>query len=140
MTVKELLGKQMEASGFQLSKCIEGWPADCFDEKLTPDTMSLRITLIHLTEVYIAVQKQCRGEDHEWGSYSPSSSAEELVMENMHEERKKAVDAILGLDDEEKAAHIALDYIILHDAYHVGQLCSLRLRIEPEWNMYVIYG
>lgn len=123
-----------------MDKCVEGWNPSAFDEKLTPETMSLRIALIHLAEVYVAVQKQCRGEEHEWGSYAPSSSAEGHLIQAFHEERRRAVEAILGLDDEEKAAHLALDFIILHDAYHVGQLCSLRLKIEPEWNMYVIYG
>lgn len=140
MTTKELLSKQMDSSGFQLSKCIEGWNPAAFDDKLTPNSMSLRVTLVHLAEVYQAVQKQARGDEHEWGSYTPISDGAEALQADLWRERKLAVDAVLAVGDDDKAAHMALDYIILHDAYHVGQLCSLRLSIEPDWNMYVIYG
>ncbi|MBW7928889.1 MAG: hypothetical protein H3C58_12580 [Fimbriimonadaceae bacterium] len=34
---------------------------------------------------------------------------------------------------------IAVEYIAVHDAYHVGQLVTLRLSVEPDWNYYSIY-
>jgi hypothetical protein len=34
----------------------------------------------------------------------------------------------------------AMHYIVLHDCYHVGQLCLVRLADDPNWDAYSIYA
>ena len=34
---------------------------------------------------------------------------------------------------------VGADFIVGHDAYHIGQLAQIRLALNPEWNAYSIY-
>jgi len=40
----------------------------------------------------------------------------------------------------EEAAKASLDYVVIHDAYHVGQMALLRLEQEPGWDPYSLYA
>ena len=54
-------------------------------------------------------------------------------------QRDAVVAKLDGSASEEVVKH-AFDYVALHDCYHVGQMCTLRLTLDPEWNAYSIYG
>lgn len=138
MTASELLTNLMTNSGSQLAACIQGVTEDQSDHKLHEDAMSFRVTLAHLCECCHAVLEHAAGREHEWGTFKPQSSAFAPLVEEWKGLREKAVAAVTSDDD--KLIELGADYIVGHDYYHVGQLVTLRLSFEKEWNSYSIYS
>lgn len=139
MELKDALTYQLESSAFQVDKVLEGLPDDKWDAKLRDDAMSPKEIVAHLTECYVATQKDMAGQEHEWGTFAPTATTPDGLVTEMHSERKKAWEAIVSQPGE-KAVKAATQFIVLHDAYHVGQLATLRISLDPEWNAYSIYG
>jgi hypothetical protein len=139
MTTLDLLQKQIDGVGLQISAVFNGLDDSQADIKAAPHMMSPRETSIHLAECYEASEKAARGEEHSWGTYQPAGTGLTELVAEMKSKREAAVQAISGAEPD-KAVHAATDYIILHDAYHVGQMCANRLAVDPEWNAYSIYG
>ncbi|HXH62246.1 MAG TPA: DinB family protein [Fimbriimonadaceae bacterium] len=139
MHASELIGYQLEASGKQIEKALEGLDESKWEGRLRADCMSPAETVAHLTECYIAAQKDIAGKQHEWGSYFASEDTPEGLLKTMRAEREKACESIRGANDE-NALKAATQYIVLHDAYHVGQLSAYRMGVEPEWDSYTIYN
>lgn len=52
--------------------------------------------------------------------------------------RSQALDDAFAIGTDEAVEHV-MSYITLHDAYHVGQLCALRAKLEG-WDTESIYG
>ena len=136
MDAKTLALSQIEEVGYSLDKTLEGISGDQWDAKATDETMTPREIVTHLADCYVATQKSAAGEEPAWGSTVLSDDATEAVKQ-MKEHRAAAV-ASLEPIPAEKAAHLASSFIILHDAYHVGQLASIRLKNEG-WDPYSIY-
>ncbi|HRI43202.1 MAG TPA: DinB family protein [Fimbriimonadaceae bacterium] len=132
----ELLRFALDESRFQLEKVLEGLSDDAWTAKPTP-SFSPAQTVEHLCEVYTAYKKHVQGEPHEWGSYNSGETTREGVTALMWRLRGEACEAALAGNEE--AGRSAIDYIVMHDAYHVGQLVTVRLALDPEWNAYSIY-
>jgi len=128
---------EIENTGYQLSACFKDLPADLLDVKTTEKGMTPRETAAHLCESYMALSSHVAGKEHEWGSFSAEGLAWDQLLAKMFELRGKASGEVC-VDSEErlKSAH---DYIVAHDAYHVGQLCAMRTQSQPEWESYSIY-
>jgi hypothetical protein len=139
MTLHDAMKYQLDAAANQVDKVLEGLEPDQWDAKVREDLMSPREAVSHLTECYIAAQKHAAGEQHEWGAYVPSSEDPEDLLREMREHRVAAKESLLAKADDD-ALKAATDYIVLHDAYHVGQLAALRLAITPDWDPYAIYS
>jgi uncharacterized damage-inducible protein DinB len=102
------------------------------EHSLSPNEMTL-----HLAECRAAVMAQIAGQEHEWGTFQPAEGeAPTAALERMQGEAKAAAAAAA---DPAKAAEVVMDYMALHDAYHVGQLVTYRLTCQPEWDHYSIY-
>lgn len=139
MDVMDVLRKQMETTGFQLTKVFEGLDESTADHKANEHMMSGRETLAHLIEVCHAAQKHMRGEEHAWGSFQPADTSYDALSAEFAGERAKTVEAILS-GAPEAAFHVASDYMVIHEAYHVGQMASNRLSQNNGWNPYSLYG
>jgi len=126
----------IETTVRQLEACWAGLSAENWDAEPLPNIMSPRQVAEHLCDCYRGGAAALRGEPYEWGTYRLPEGAEPLST--WRAERANAVEAIRG-GDPEKGPHVALEYIALHDAYHVGQLCAVRLALDPEWDAYSIY-
>lgn len=137
MDTKDLIKYQIAASAKQVDKVLEGLADDKWGAK-SGNGMSPGETVVHLTECYVAAQTHLSGGTHEWGSYTASEETPTELAAKMRSERSKAWEAILGANDEE-AGKAATEYLVLHDAYHVGQLATLRMGVDPEWDAYSIY-
>jgi hypothetical protein len=137
MTIRDLLVAQMDESGYQLNACFEGMTAEQIDSNPVPNAFSPRECLEHLLEVCTAVQAMSEGKQHEWGTYvAPKLGALEL-LEHFRTERTKAVEtAITSIDTNH---NLASDYIVGHEFYHVGQMVTARLTLDPNWPPYSIY-
>lgn len=138
MTAIEAASALMNTAAGQVEGALKDWPADQWDARLNEHTMSAREQVIHLTECCLAFQKSLTGEEHSWGTYAPEDTSVDSILAAWREERAKCAAAIPTANDEQ-LKH-AFDYIVLHDAYHVGQLVSLHLTLVPDWNSYAIYG
>lgn len=137
MNASDLIRFQIDDLGYQLEKCLEGWSPDHRDDCLVEGCLSASQTLAHLCECYVAFAKETRGEKHEWGSYSIPDPAWDAALAEFRALRAEA--ANLACVDDEKHLKLGSAYIVGHDAYHVGTLCQLRLKFEPEWNAFSIY-
>jgi uncharacterized damage-inducible protein DinB len=138
MTANELCMYEVDMVGGQLRKAVEGMTDAEWDQTCDASSMSARETFVHLAECYVAAAKQLNGEEHEWGSYTVSDNSPAAALAAFEAERGKVVGMIRGSEDE-KHLHTAVNFISQHDAYHVGQLCSMRLKFNPDWNAYAIY-
>lgn len=138
MTAKELIKTIVDDAGFQLSQCVEGVDEAHADLKVHDDAMSFRVTFAHLTECYHAAIEQAEGREYAWGTFKPQSAALAPLVAEWRALRARATDMLVSDDD--KLIKIAADFIGGHDYYHVGQLVTLRLSFEPDWNYMSIYN
>lgn len=136
MDISTHVHNQIEEVGYQLERVIAGIEGDQWDAKLCDDGMSPRETVAHLADCYSAVQVVGNGEEYAWGSYVVPEDPDEAVLD-MLRQRAAATKCVLGMDPD-KMATTATAYIVLHDAYHVGQLAELRLSFGG-WEPYSIY-
>jgi DinB family protein len=138
MTAQELLKIQIDDAQFQLSKVLDGIPEAELDAKPLPTMMSAREMAEHLVEVYIAAGEQAAGQSHEWGSFKAADTSWGPLTAELWKEREAAAAAILASSDPAVLGAGAA-FLASHDSYHVGQLCALRLALNPDWNPYSIY-
>lgn len=138
MDLATTLRKQADDAGYQIQQAFAGLPDDRFDHRAHPQMLTPREMAVHLTDCYRNTVRVANGEEPQWGSYQPGDAAPAELLETMRSARGLAVEACLSSG--EKSAHLLTDYILLHDAYHVGQMCTIRLDLDPEWNAYSIYG
>ena len=136
MSTQEILEYQVANIGFQLDKVFEGLHESLLDHKIVPAAMSARETLTHLPECYIAALEHAAGKNHEWGSYRTEAKSLEDLLGELRARRAEAVTALLATADA-KTIH---DYIVGHDAYHIGQMALLRLSTDSAWDPYSLYG
>jgi len=139
MDAKQLMLYQLESSAHQVDAVLKGLNEDEWDAKVRDGCMTVRETVSHLTECYIAARKDIGGQPHEWGAYVPADDSPAAIVNEMQAERQKVWEALMDADIE-KAGKVATQFIILHDAYHVGQLCAVRMAVEPAWDPYAIYA
>lgn len=132
-----LLRTQIDDLGFQLEACLTGLPVEEIDTKPLPVLSSAREAVTHLCEVYTATEEITRGQQHAWGSYAPPVTEWNELLVVFRDLRTKAATAVLDGDPEHLGHGSA--FLVEHDAYHVGQLATLRRSIDPDWNAYSIY-
>lgn len=131
MSHSALLAHLLKASGNQILQTFNGLADAHFDTKPLSVAMSPRETAEHLCDCYQAAIDVSEGREHPWGTTKLSAQTPAEAMQEM----KALRDAAIAVANEEAA----MDYIALHDAYHAGQMVTLRLTVEPDWNAYAIY-
>ena len=99
---------------------------------------SARETAKHLCECYLMLAHRVEGKEYEWGSFQPQAATWDDLQEEMFALRKSATDMALATNDDEMLWRLH-EFVAGHDQYHVGQLCALRLDIQPDWDYYSIY-
>lgn len=108
------------------------------DAHLDPSAMSPREILEHLCECYVAYSAYAQGEKHDWGSYAAEDKGTGPLMSKCLELRASAIEKGLA-SESEGIRNASMDFIALHDCYHVGQVASLRIAKEPDWNSHSLY-
>ncbi|HRJ26383.1 MAG TPA: DinB family protein [Fimbriimonadaceae bacterium] len=138
MDARELLEKTLQNTHYQVSACFRDLKPELWDRKLVEGALTPRETLEHLADCCIAIQRVSRGEKHEWHSTHSPDPSEEGMMRHYESERAKALQ-VLADNPSPQLFDQAIDYMALHEAYHVGQMVQFRIHFEPEWNSYSIY-
>lgn len=137
MTTQEFMNYQLNDVGNQLKGVFKDLPADAWDKRSTAEAMTPRETAVHLLECYEAFLVESEGKKHNWGTFKPEQTTSEYLLEEMVSKRGRCMDIAIKSTDPEVIKH-ASSFIIVHDAYHVGQLATLRLQLG-EWDPYSIY-
>ncbi len=139
MTAKELLEKQVSDVSYQLDKVLEGLTEEQLDYKVVPSAFSIREQVEHLCEVYTAVDALSKGQDHPWGEYSVEDKSWSNLTTLMFSLRAAAI-ALVTADERDETLLRGSAFIVGHDNYHVGQICTSRIAQDPTWNPYSIYN
>lgn len=139
MSAREVFEKVAAAGESQLRAAYKGMPDAVFEARLNEKTMTPKEMAGHMQEACAALQKAMRGEEHEWGSFQPPAGSGEQAVAALMAERAKAVAAVLASPEPGKLAE-GLDYLTVHEAYHIGQIAALRLAHEPDWDAYSLYA
>ena len=134
----DVLKIALDTSGHQLRKCYEGISERAMDSSAGPAGMTARQMLEHFSECYEAYIAECEGRKYEWGSYKAADTSAGALLKAFQETRDRAVSLALSSEKPEVRSN-ALHYVALHDCYHVGQLCLIRLADDPSWDAYGIY-
>lgn len=137
MSVQEFLTAQLNDVGNQLTAVFANYPEQNWHEKVTPEAMSAAETAYHLADCYNAFLTSAAGGKHEWGSTVIEDQTPTGQINAMLALRAKCLD-IAASSDDPKIHTMASDYISLHDAYHVGQMVTLRIKLE-DFDSYNIY-
>lgn len=138
MEANKFLKAQLDDVGYQLNAVFAGLTDDQWNEKATPESMSPAETAEHLAECYTAMIASADGKAHSWGTYSIEDKSPVNLFKTMTGLREEAV-ARATAENDEKLVKAGSAYLSLHDAYHVGQMVTLRLKLggfEP----YSIYN
>jgi hypothetical protein len=130
--MESILRQQCEYVGNQVRASIRDMEEATWRARTTTSGMTPQETMSHLCDVYHYVAEKARGGKPEWGGYEGDG-----CLEDFDKLRAEAIDACLSAGD---PVELLTDYIIVHDAYHVGQLCGTRIQAEPEWDPYAIYN
>ncbi len=131
MSDTTLLQYLLKTTSNQVLQTFNGLSEAHFDTKLVPHAMSPRETLEHLCDCYQNAIATSEGREPAWGAYKLVATTQADAIAEMSTLRNRAI----SVADEK----IAVEYIAVHDAYHVGQLVTLRLSVEPDWNYYSVY-
>ncbi|MFM9873359.1 MAG: DinB family protein [Fimbriimonadaceae bacterium] len=137
MSTQDFIKTQLEDSGKQLTAVFTGIPVDKWDEKVTEHAFSAKETANHLADCYNAFLTAADGGEHEWGSTIIEDQSPDGLTKAMFDLRTKCADQA-GSTDDPKIHHLASEYICLHDAYHVGQMVTLRMKLG-DFDPYSIY-
>ena len=137
MLATELLSFQLDNVGNQLQKALDGITDSQCDHKVCSTAMTVRDMLEHLAECYHAMLEEAAGREHEWGNYSIGDKSLDNLMNVVFELREQACKAALTGDDARLKS--GFSFIVEHDAYHLGQICLVRMETNPEWNPYSLY-
>lgn len=126
-----------DGAGNQLLQALANLTEAQWDAKI-PGAMSPREVVVHCSECYTAGLAGLQGESHDWGSYAAIGGDSGALLAEMKRLRSAVVSGVLEAGTDE-ALKLAVDYVAVHDAYHVGQLVTLRSTLDPTWNAYSIY-
>ena len=138
MNSPEFLKKICDLEEGHVKRVVEGLSEAELDATPLTGMMSAREQLAHLCECYVAFSKEAKGEKHEWGTFQVQATDGPSLMAEWKQLRDSAVDAAVTSEDPKMWVE-AVSFIQNHDEYHVGQLCAMRLQMQPDWNPYAIY-
>jgi uncharacterized damage-inducible protein DinB len=124
--------------GYQLEKSFEGLPSELNDKALATGLMTPRETLAHLYEVYVACLTEASGGKHDWFEYKLPEDVAANPGEFVWNKRSEVV-ALAKADESGAHSKALMDFVVIHDSYHVGQICALRLALDPAFVPYSIY-
>jgi uncharacterized damage-inducible protein DinB len=138
-TQQDVLSHALDQAGLQVTKVLSGLTADEWNQRLGEGGMTPAETAEHLCEVYTAFKTMAEGGQHDWGTYKSGETTQGGTLALLKRLRDEAC-AIAVASENPETIKAAIDYIALHDCYHVGQVAHIRMATDPAWDPYSIYG
>ena len=138
MDAIHLMNQQLSIIEKQLVKVTAGVAEEWLDAKPISNMFTVRESLKHLADVYGVSLVVADGGTPEFGKFEFSGADWESQVNETFTLRTAAVQKFLS-DPTESSLEKLTDYVLLHDAYHVGQLVAIRGALDPSWNSYSIY-
>ncbi len=117
----------------QIINAVEGLKEEDFYYK-HGNARSIIEIVAHLCEVSYAFNEFSNGREYRWGTFSVATDSSCLVMD-----RYKQFRSSMNFEKNQDNVNKALEYIVLHESYHVGQICLIRIHLYPDWDYYSIY-
>ena len=139
MTPDSIVRTAVANAGKTLHKILIDFPLDSVNEKAHASMFTTYEAVSHITECYVAFAAHAKGEEHQWGSFSSEATSYAEDIEELFRTRD-AVTALITVDSKEDALASALDYLVAHDWYHIGQLATNRQAFETTWNSFSLYS
>ncbi|MBS1705095.1 MAG: hypothetical protein JST40_04420 [Armatimonadetes bacterium] len=139
MDARGLLESALKQSGFQVEKVFEGLSSEQWSMRPVAAMMTPAEQALHLAECYVAFCTEAQGGKHDWGGYVQPEAWASDPMGAISSERPKAVALALASESED-VQKLAMDFLTMHECYHVGQMCTIRLTLDETWSPYSIYG
>ncbi|MFN8140693.1 MAG: hypothetical protein U0R49_12935 [Fimbriimonadales bacterium] len=137
MTAKQTLLSQFDTMTKQLNAVIAGFPEA--EARKTREGMSMSpLQMVeHLCDCIQAYKAPDR-RTYFWGSYKLADDTVTGALTALNTERT-AVRAFIEGTSDEKLLEESFDYLMSHDAYHVGQLAACRMASDPAWDSMSLY-
>lgn len=129
----------IENGQFQVRTSLANLPEDLIHAKLHEKHMSPMEQLEHLVMVYEAFLSLANGGEWDWSKEWSSGITEFEALRAKFDDQCQRANSLLRDSTDETRWKLALEYLLSHDGYHVGQICALRIAKEPDWNPYSIY-
>jgi hypothetical protein len=137
MTAQELIAHQITDCGYQLERVFNGIDESTADLKVGPEAMSPRETAAHLIECCQAFLVEADGASYDWGSMQMEDTSWARLMDVLVDKRQEAAVKVANGDD--RVLKLASSFLVIHDAYHIGQMAQLRIHHTEGWDPYSIY-
>lgn len=148
----DLILRQAHTVGVQVERAASGLTEEQADFRLGEGLMSVRQTLIHLADNCLALNAELDRRPYEFGAWQPSDVGFPALVQEWKDLRKSVLEKVadcfreIDLEAPMKVSFatwpgwkVLSEWIVMHDAYHLGQICALRLAQDPQWDMYSIY-
>lgn len=137
MTAKQTLLSQFDTMTKQLNAVIAGFPEQAANKTLEGISMTPVQMVEHLCDC-IQAYKAPDKSAYAWGSFKLADPSVTGALTTLNAERATVRTFIESATDEKTLAH-AFDYLMAHDAYHVGQLAACRMASDPDWDNMSLY-
>lgn len=133
-----ILSHVLAASGNTLHRVLDHFPDSAWGTTLTPTSKTAQEIVGHLTSVYAAYIALLETGRVDWNRYDPAGKSPGELVAELRDIRHYAVEQANG--SEMPLIHRgALEYIVMHEMYHVGQLALIRSETEPQWDAEAIF-
>ncbi len=135
----DLIIASIEKGAFQLEQVLKDLPEEAWARRVVPTAMTPFETVEHLVHCYGAFLATSSDEAFDWSvPFKLASTQLHEAMLDLERIRQEAINRV-RTSPEEKVLGLALDYMIQHDSYHIGQLALFRMSIDPNWDPYSLY-
>ena len=148
----DMILRQARTVGRQIQRAVTGLSEDEADFRFGEGLMSVRDTLVHLADNCLALSTELEGNAHEFGKWRPGGEGLAHLVHEWCDLREQALEKAwdrlrsVDLDAPMKVSFatwpgwkVLTEWVVMHDAYHLGQICALRLAQDPDWDMYSVY-
>lgn len=139
MSAPGFLINGLNAAAKQIHAVFDSIATDHWDRRATSEAMTPLESIRHLAHCYTAFMSEARGQSWDWRApFDLGVTEPEDILAKANELRAQAVDMVKSSTDE-TIYEKAINYILLHDAYHVGQMALFRMQTDPTLDPHSLY-
>ena len=139
MSAPAFLIHSLDSAAKQVHAVFTGINGDLWNHQVVPEAMSPIQTATHLAHCYTAFLAEAAGEHWDWSKpFELGTSEPGEALNKMNSLRNEAIDVLKSTSDEAVITK-AVDFLLMHDCYHVGQMAIFRMNTDPSWDPYSLY-